>query len=446
MRLDPGSGSGMTGRYVDNSMQNRNSGATAEVLSNGGSAAVSTFIAVAVAHIMVDFMGMSVWPVYKTLAGLDVAKAGWIATVIAMSGTALQPLFGSIADRFGPRRVILLGVLLTSFALLLGPLADHREAVDRLLPTLFGLSGFYLVVFVILAAGRLGQDMFHPAGAGLAGSFSIRRGSLFLALFIAVGSIGFGLSQIGFRTAYNNFNHHTEILLLPMAILWVFVWIRCRPPRVSGAGRISVIASLRSLRPVAGPILLLFLILGISSGVMSGLFFLLPELAHEKGYPSWLGQGGAFGLIIIGATLFMVPMGYLADRIGRRRTLIAIAILSAVSYHAIVRLTLPVPAFVVLCVIGGAFLGTVNPLGVAFGQRIAPRENVSIVSAILMGWAWCLGGTVPSIIGELYKRLGNNASQALMWLGFANVVMVLLSFLLPKITDEVDITGEKPEK
>ena len=431
---------------MDNSMQNRNSVATAEVLSNGGAAAVGTFIAVAVAHIMVDFMGLSVWPVYKTLAGLDVAKAGWIATVIAMSGTALQPLFGSIADRFGPRRVILLGVLLTSFALLLGPLADQRETLDRVLPTLFGLSGFYLVVFLILAAGRLGQDMFHPAGAGLAGSFSVRRGSMFLAVFIAVGSIGFGLSQIVFRTAYNHFGHHTEILLLPMAILWVFVWMRCRPAQVPSAGRISVIASLRALRPVAGPIILLFLILGISSGVLSGLFFLLPELAHEKGYPSWLGQGGAFGLIVVGATLFMVPMGHLADRIGRRRTLIAMAILSVVSYHAIVRLTLPVPAFILLCIIGGAFLGTVNPLGVAFGQRIAPRENVSTVSAILMGWAWCLGGTVPSIIGELYKHLGNNASQALMLLGFANVVMVLLSFLLPKITDEVDITGEKPEK
>ena len=410
----------MTGRYMDNSEQDKTS------------VAIGTFVAAAVAHIMVDFMGMSVWPVYKTLAGLDVAKAGWIATVIAMSGTALQPLFGSIADRFGQRRVILLGVLLASFALLLGPLADYRETLDRVLPTLFGLSGFYLVVFVVLAAGRLGQDMFHPAGAGLAGSFSVRRGSMFLAVFIAVGSIGFGLSQIMFRTAYNHFGHHTEILLLPMAILWVFVWMRCRPAQVSSAGRISVIASLRALRPVAGPILLLFLILGISSGVLSGLFFLLPELAHEKGYPSWIGQGGAFGLIVVGATLFMVPMGHLADRIGRRRTLIAMAILSVVSYHAIVRLTLPVPAFILLCIIGGAFLGTVNPLGVAFGQRIAPRENVSTVSAILMGWAWCLGGTVPSIIGELYKHLGNNASQALMLLGFANVVMVFLGFLLPK--------------
>ncbi|NTW77625.1 MAG: MFS transporter, partial [Syntrophaceae bacterium] len=257
------------------------------MLSNSGSLntdaarfTVSTFVAVVIAHIMVDFMGLSVWPVYKTLAGLDVAKAGWIATVIAMSGTALQPLFGSIADRFGTRRVILLGTLLTSFSLLLGPLVDYQTTLNRLLPTLFGLSGFYLVVFVILAAGRLGQDMFHPAGAGLAGSFSARHGSTFLAVFIAVGSIGFGLSQIGFRTAYNNLNHHTEILFIPVLILWAFVWVWCRPAEASHERKLSVIASLNALRPVAGQIFALFLILAISSGVMSGLFFLMPEFAH----------------------------------------------------------------------------------------------------------------------------------------------------------------------
>jgi MFS family permease len=168
---------------------------------------------------------------------------------------------------------------------------------------------------------------------------------------------------------------------------------------------------------------------------MSGLFFLMPEFAHEKGYPAWIGHGGAFGLIVLGATVFMVPIAQLADRIGRRRTLMAMMILSAVSYHAIVRLTLPLPAFVVLCIMGGACLGTMNPLGVAFGQQIAPRENVSIVSAILMGWAWCLGSTVPSIVGELYERLGHNASKALMLLGFANILMVLLGFFLPKVAD-----------
>lgn len=436
---------------MNNIKQDQASASASAVLFNDGSStadatrrAVGTFIALVVAHVMVDFMGFSVWPVYKTLAGLDVAKAGWIATVIAMGGTALQPLFGSIADRFGPRRVILLGTFLTSFALLLGPLADYQTELNRLLPTLFGLSGFYLIVFLILAAGRLGQDMFHPAGAGLAGSFSARRGSTFLALFIAMGSIGFGLSQIIFGSVYNNLGHHTEILFIPVAILWAFVWAWCRPAESLNSSRVSVVASLRSLRPVAGQILALFLILAISSGLTTGLFFLMPEFAHEKGYPAWLGQGGAFGLIVFGATVFMVPMGHVADRIGRRRTLIAMTILSAVSYHAIVNLTLPVPAFILLCTVGGAFMGTVNPLGVSFGQRIAPRENVSIVSAILMGWAWCLGSTVPSIAGELYTRLGHSAAKALILLGFANFVMVLMAFLLPKVTDNSNYSSLNP--
>jgi len=425
---------------MDDMKQIKNAAAASAAHSNDGSPvmdpgreSIAIFISVVIAHVIVDFMGMSIWPVYKTLAGLDVARAGWIATIIAMSGTALQPLFGSIADRFGPRKVILLGALLTSFAMLLGPLVDYQETLDRVLPAVFGLSGFYLAVFVILAAGRIGQDMFHPAGAGLAGSFSVQRGSTFLAVFIAAGSIGFGLSQIGFRTVYNALGHHTEIFLIPAAILWAFVWMRCRPADAPHTRRVSVLSSIRDLRPVAGPIFALFLILAISSGVLSGLFFLMPEFAHEKGYPAWLGQGGAFALIILGSTIFMVPIGHLADRIGRRRMLIAMTIFSVICYHAIVRLTLPLTAFIALCIFSGAFLGTVNPLGVALGQQIAPRKNVSIVSAILMGWAWCLGGTVPSIAGELYQSLGHNASKALMLIGSANLVMALMAFLLPKV-------------
>jgi FSR family fosmidomycin resistance protein-like MFS transporter len=396
---------------------------------------IGLYLSVVVTHMLVDFMGMSVWPVYKTLAGLDVTKAGWMATVIAMSGTAIQPVFGAISDHLGPRRIILLGAFLVSFAMLLGPLTDYQETLTRALPTLFGFNGFYLVVFIVLAAGRLGQDMFHPAGAAITGRFSVHHGSTSLAVFIAAGSIGFGLSQISFRTVYLSLGRHTEIFLIPAAFLWALAWLKCRPTEVPYSRRGSVRSSLRDLCPVAGPIFALFLLLAISSGVLNALFFLMPEFAHQKGYPAWLGQGGAFALIILGATVFMVPIGHLADRLGRRRMLIMTTILSVLCYHAIVRLTLPVTPFIALCIISGAFLGSVNPLGVALGQQIAPRKNIGVVSAILMGWAWCLGATAPSITGELYQSLNKDASKTLLIVGSANLVMVLMAFLLPKGQD-----------
>jgi uncharacterized protein (DUF697 family) len=104
-------------------------------------------------------------------------------------------------------------------------------------------------------------------------------------------------------------------------------------------------------------------------------------------------------------------------------------VLSAVSYHAIVSLPpMPVWCFATLCVVGGAFLGVVNPLGVSFGQHLSP-ENISIVSAVLMGLAWCVGSVSPSIVGLLAKH--TDAHHALLWVGSVNVVMVALGLLLP---------------
>jgi hypothetical protein len=68
------------------------------------------------------------------------------------------------------------------------------------------------------------------------------------------------------------------------------------------------------------------------------------------------------------------------------------------------------------------------------GCHIA-RWNVGVVSAILMGWAWCLGATAPSITGELYQSLNKDASKTLLIVGSANLVMVLMAFLLPKGQD-----------
>jgi FSR family fosmidomycin resistance protein-like MFS transporter len=391
--------------------------------------ATRTFMAAVIAHVLADLFGQSVWPVYKTLAGLDVAVAGVILTAASMMGTIMQPLFGLLADRIGRRFFILLGTALAMMTALLGPLTGWRPAIDQAGFSAFGIAGSYWVMFALLLAGRFGQDMFHPAGAGLAGSYSKTRGTMVLAIFIAFGSVGYGLSQVVFKRCYVVFDGHTEILLIPGVILWVLVWKWCRPAAIDESKVKSVGASLAALRPIAGPVIVLFLILALSAGVNMGLFFLMPEFAKQRGYPKEMGEGWAFGLIILGATLVMIPAGHLADRIGRKRTLMAAMVLSAISYHAIVGLpTMPVWAFAALCVVGGAFLGVVNPLGVSFGQRLAP-ENIGIVSAVLMGLAWCLGSVSPSIVGFLAKH--TDAHSALLWVGSANVVMVALGLLLP---------------
>ena len=80
------------------------------------------FVSIAVCHFLSDCCS-GVWPMFKYLAGLDLGRAGLIATASLIVGNALQPVFGLIVDRHGPRHLVLLGTACVSCAMLLGPLA-----------------------------------------------------------------------------------------------------------------------------------------------------------------------------------------------------------------------------------------------------------------------------------------------------------------------------------
>ncbi len=387
-----------------------------------GGAAHRTFAAVAIAHFMADCFG-GIWPVYKKLAGLDLSIAGNISTITLMIGTSTQPLFGIAADRRHRRRLIVLGTALTFGAMLLGPLTIARDA------GLVSVRAAYLLMFAVMMAVRFGQDMFHPAGAGLAGGISSRHRSTFVAIFIACGAVGYGLSQVSFALFYKLAARHTELLLVPGLAAWVLVWRWCRPVVPPTGAQPSLRTVLSDLRSARRPLAVLFAILALSAAVNIGMQFLMPEFIAARGYPEWVADGGAFLFLILGSALMMVPAGHLADRIGRRLMLLIMLVLAAGGYHAMVRLPhMPLIGFLALVVVAGAFLGTINPLGVAFGQHVAPR-NVSMVSALMMGLAWCVGSVSPSVVGPLAERFG--PVETLSWLGVINIVMIGLGFLLP---------------
>ena len=67
------------------------------------------------AHFCVDFY-MGVWPVYKSVAGIDLATAGIIFGLVGFFGDGLQLVTGIVGDRGYRRRGVLLGVLLAAGA------------------------------------------------------------------------------------------------------------------------------------------------------------------------------------------------------------------------------------------------------------------------------------------------------------------------------------------
>ncbi|MBX7258865.1 MAG: MFS transporter [Candidatus Hydrogenedentes bacterium] len=388
------------------------------------SRATQTFAAIFVLHAALDCYG-GIWPIFKHLAGIPLGYAGFVATSTTMVMWALQPAFGHWADQGRMRLCLLLGTALTFPMMFLGPLGNH---VDTL-----GTGVSFALMILIMGLGRLGQAMFHPAGATVSASLSGKHRATLLSAFIAAGWLGYGASQTVYSVTFFHTGGHTELALLPGLVVFGWAALRCKPIEPER----SVIperAHLGLAPLLKGDMLLLFVVLTLMSSMNQALFFLLPEFLSESHYPEWVVNGGGLVFLVIGAGIAMVPFGYLADRLGQRLVFIVSIILSGVTYaYFVMYPPKSIPGLAALCILTGSVISAVNPLGVSIGQLMAPR-NMSAVGGIMMGLAWAVAASSQWVVGYLADRPGSGPSEALAWIALTAPVAAILTFALPRTT------------
>lgn len=160
----------------------------------------------------------------------------------------------------------------------------------------------------------------------------------------------------------------------------------------------------------------------------AGMLALLPLYLRTIGRND--GESGTLiGGILIGVLICQVPIGWLADRIGRELVLIACFLIVGIGLAAAPNcdreIALPVWLFVI-----GIFSGAFYPLGLALlGERLPPSE-------IPRANAWylsvnCFGSLVsPLVSGPVMAFHG---PQAMFWTGEAAIVGVLAIWLMTRL-------------
>lgn len=385
------------------------------------SAGAKTFVSLLAIHSLLDCYA-GIWPIYKHIAGISLAAAGFMATAATITTWALQPMFGVWADRGYLRACVLGGTALTFPMMLLGPLGLQ---IDRL-----GIAVSYACMFAILFMAKLGQAAFHPAGATMAGTTGVGRRSMMVSVFVAFGWLGYGSCQALFSYVHRISGGQTEVLLLPGFVILVWAMIWCRPVEATVSTRAGLIESLQRIPFRQHRLGVLFMMLAFMSALGQGLFFLLPEFMEAKGYPNWTVRGGALVWFVMGAALGLAPAGHLADIFGRRRLLIATTFCSMLVFYAtILSPQMPIPLFAIMCFATGGLMNMANPIGVALGQERFPNES-SLISGVLMGLAWALGALAPWTVGQLASIPAIGVVGALAILGGANIAAWLLTFAL----------------
>src|SRR5579863_6510295 len=340
---------------------------------------------------------------------LSATQKGLLTAVPLLGGSFFRPILGLLADRIGGRRAGLTGLTLTLIPLILGWQSGHELWQLYLIGFLLGIAGASFAVALPLA-GRWYPAEHQGLAMGIAGAGN--SGTLIATFF-------------GPRIAQHYGWHFVfGLALLPvLAVLSIFFLLA---KNSSSRSAPKPWAKYAGLFTQADTWRLCFLY-SLTFGGFVGMASFLSVFFHDQ-YHLTKVQAGDFTTVVVLAGSFLRPVGgWLADKIGGYRLLVAI--FSGVALCLITASTLPTIAVVVpmLFLLMG-MLGMGN--GAIF--QMAPQRfsaDIELITGIV-GAAGGLGGFfLPSALGALKDISGSYGTGLLCFaLLLAVSVFLLLEF------------------
>jgi MFS transporter, FSR family, fosmidomycin resistance protein len=362
-------------------------------------------------HCVVDGYGNIYAPLLPLLIpqlGLSLAAAGTLAMCFQMSSSVAQLAFGWLADRWRPRRLVLVGPFISVTVL----------SIIGMAPNVWALAA-------VLIVGGLGGAAFHPPAAALVHRLGGERKGLAMSTHISGGSLGFALGPLLFAPFVDRFGLvWTPVLMLP-GLLALVLLLRNVPPIERLQEHHESPGGFARLRPYAKPLSLLYAIVVLRTLASLSFATFMPVMLTRRGM-SVAAAGSAVAAYLFASGLGGFLGGPAADRWGARR-LIIISLIASVPFLAVAPL-LDGWTFVIVLAVGGFLLQSTLPVNVTFGQTLAPI-SAATVSSLMMGFAWGTGGLSVPFVGMLADRIG--IERALMTMACMPLAAAALALPLP---------------
>ncbi len=346
-----------------------------------------TLLLLSLSHFLVDFM-IGIWPVFKTLANLDLALAGMIYACGALIGEGMQIFFGRLADSGLRKTLILSGIFASS------------------LGAFYGYTQNYVVLSLLFLVVCIGSGAFHPSAVGLVSSLTLERKGTFITFFAMFGSLGLALSQILYAKAFSLSSGETAFLLIPALLMILFSLKK----KIYAKKR----AAEAKENPSFGQFIEFFKNEGLrrlyfsqicNQAIAWGFIFLLPDVLKVRGYDDWIVFGGGHLVYVLGGVLFLIPSGYMADKYSSRGVIFYASLIGMLFYYAFLFIPNWSDLSALFLLFGmGASISIVNPVSIAFGTKLSP-EHPGMISAFLMGLVWCVSECVGPGLGGLMTKL-----------------------------------------
>ncbi len=332
--------------------------------------------------------------------GFSLAQGGLLATVFTLGVTLMAIPAGIFAMRFGTRASLVLGVVLFSLA------------------TAWTGSGFGLAsMLASRVAGGIGESFYNISLLSLLGRSTEKHrataagfpASLFgIGMFLAPSVIGSAMVLTGgwqmpfFVLAATG--------LASAALLWVLLGgdQAAREPRAP-----LTLAALRAFsRPANFALLAVVAIDGIAAYSFIGLYQTF--LRTDQGF-SLASAAVVFSAFGLGQVIGGVPLGWLADRIGRRHYLPAAIALAALIGTSIFALPASVPVSSICALLFGMATNSIWVVSIALIQDQVEPARIPLATGTLAIFYYGTASFSGWLLASAQHSLGWTGAAALLY-------------------------------
>ena len=365
-----------------------------------------SYVAVSLTHLMVDVLNNGRNLLFAILAvslGLSNTRLALLALLYNAGNAVLQPVFGWMADRWGSRRLVVLGMAWMILFYTIGSLASSTMAL------------------VAITIASLGSGMFHPAGTLVASQSSEERRTQATAGFFMMGQVGLFLGPIFAGILLDLYDRPGYVALALLAVVplvasyaWVHDSDSSADPK-KARREVSNELNWRTLIP-----LVVVMVTINTVGFMAITFVpkLYTELGDSPTFVGWLS-----GMYMGGSAVGGLLGGNLGDRFGAKPVILlaAIAGIFPVYIFPLTRDYL----LLFLLFSAGFFIGMPHSVLVIKMQNLIPGSQ-AFASGLTLGIMF-FGGSVGSyFLGNLADAYG--LIQVLQWTAGILILTVIAGF------------------
>jgi len=348
-----------------------------------------------IGHFMIDSYAGFLAPILPFIAskiGISLALAGSVISISHLLSSMTQPFFGFLADKIKKRFFIFWGMLLACVFLSMTGIAN---------------SYWQLVLFLVL--GSLGSGFYHPQSTGFINYFSSKDISKNMALFIAMGTIGYSVGPLISSTITETFSLEALPFMSILGIIMAICVFKFVP-------RVSIIPIIKPLPKVNfwvatklilshKTLMILIIISMLKSLIAQSFCIFLPFLWKDMGY-SVSNIGMALFLFSFCGGIATYLSAKIERIIGHKKVfyISMISVMPLTFLYASTYKNLPLLSLILFIIVGFvAMLST--SVNMTLAQNTM-KEHKSMVSGYIGGFSWGVTGVLLAPLSFLAERIG----------------------------------------